>query len=658
MSVYYNKGENIFNNNMVNKLSANILLIVIMSMIGTNAFAQDLAVENADGIIIYYDYINNFKELEVVKGPRGAYCGNVVIPEEVTIMDKTRKVTSIGKNAFASCRDLVSVSIPNSVTFIGDAAFSGCEGLTSVTIGNNVTSIGSNAFFYCSNLTSVHITDIAAWCNIDFGFFGNFSNPLLYAHHLYLNGVEVKDLVIPNNVTSIGDYTFYGCSGLNSVTIGNGVTSIGEYAFSKCDGLTSFTIGSALISIGYTSIEECPSLTYIIVDEGNSIFDSRENCNAIVRTTDNELVIGCRNTTIPNSVTSIGSRAFDGCKGLTSVIIPNSVKTIDRNAFRSSGLTSVIIPNSVVTIGDEAFEDCRSLTSATIDNGISAIGNAVFKNSGITSMAIPNSVISIGGESFLGCRGLTSVTIPNSVTSIGERAFYNCEGLTSVIIPNSVKVINYEAFGLCSNLNSITIGNEVKSIDRDAFYGCINLTSVHISDIAAWCNIQFSGDNSNPLCNAHSLYLNGKEVKDLVIPNSVTSIGYRAFYGCSSLSSVTIPNSVTSIGNLAFVADIKDIVSLIENPFEIDNSIFGINTIINGTLYVPVGTIDKYKLTKGWKDFLFIQEGAPSFINRINNDDKSIRKYYNIMGQRDSNPHKGINIVILEDGTKRKIYVK
>ena len=210
-------------------------------------------------------------------------------------------VTSIGESAFYDCSGLKSVTIGNSVTSIGESAFHRCWGLTSVTIPNSVTSIGSQAFFDCSGLTSVHISDIAAWCNIDFD-----SNPLSYAHHLYLNGEEVKDLVIPNSVKSIGESAFSGCSGLTSVTIPNSVKSIGDYTFSSCSGLTSVTI--------------------------------------------------------PNSVTSIGNYAFSYCSGLTSVTIPNSVKSIGYAAFYDcDGLTSVTIGSGVEVIGFQTFANCPDL---------------------------------------------------------------------------------------------------------------------------------------------------------------------------------------------------------------------------------------------------------------------------------------------------------
>ena len=193
-------------------------------------------------------------------------------------------------------------------------------------------------------------------------------------------------------------------------------------------------------------------------------------------------------------------------------------------------LAEISIPDSVTSIGAIAFYDCDSLTSVTIGNGVTSIGE----------------------EAFSGCDGITSVTIPDSVTSIGEEAFSNCDSLTSVTIGNGVTSIGAYAFYDCSSLTSVTIGDGVTSIEESAFEDCSGLTSVYVTDIAAWCAIDFGSYNANPLSYAHNLYLNGELVTDLVIPDGVASIGIDAFYGCTSLTSITIPNSVTSIGAWAF----------------------------------------------------------------------------------------------------------
>ena len=304
-------------NYLHNSLRALFLsLVVLLSL-------PILAVEvEIDGI--NYELVSKLKQATVIAKSSGKYSGEVVIPESVEHEGAAYSVTSIGWDAF---RD--------------------CTGLTSVTIPNSVTSIGDYAFRKCSGLTSVHISDIAAWCNIDFVNHYN-SNPLYYAHHLYLNGEEVKDLVIPNSVTSIGERAFSSCYGLTSVTIPNSVTSIGKAAFNACSALTSVTIGNSVTSIGDYAFRNCSGLTSV---------------------------------TIPNSVTSIGNSAFDGCSGLTSVTIPNSVTFIEEYAFQNcSGLTSVTIPNSVTGIHWCAFANCTGLTSVTIGNRVTSISWSAFHN--------------------------------------------------------------------------------------------------------------------------------------------------------------------------------------------------------------------------------------------------------------------------------------
>ena len=384
----------------------------------------------------------------------------------------------IGGDAFNRCTDLTSVTIPNSVTSIGGYAFSNCSSLTSITIPNSVTSIGGGAFSNCSSFTSIHITDIAAWCAISFG--GAAAN---YPLNLYLNETLVTDLVIPNSITRIGNWTFNRCTGLTSVTIPNSVTSIGDYAFNRCTGLPSVTIPNSVTSIGLCAFSDCSSLTSI---------------------------------TIPNSVTNIGGYAFSNCSSLTSVMIPNSVTSIADYAFEDcTGLISFdvaadntnyssiegvlfnkgkttlvqypggkhgayVIPNSVTSIGNGAFHGCSGLTSIELPNSVTSIGDGTFWYcSGLTSVTIPNCVTSIGWRAFSDCSSLTSVTIPNGVTSIGDYAFDNCRSLTSITIPNSVTSIGYAAFSKCSSLTSVTIPNGVTSIGDYAFAYCRSLIAIY-----------------------------------------------------------------------------------------------------------------------------------------------------------------------------------
>ena len=345
------------------------------------------------------------------------YSGAVSIPETVTYSDTTYDVTSIGVDAFSNCTSLTSVIIPNSVTSIGNYAFCFCTGLTSVTIPNSVTSIGEGAFSNCTGLTSVTIPNSVT--SIDkYAFFscsgltsvtipnsvtsigdGAFSNCIGLTSGIIGNSVTsignsafyycigLTSVIIPNSVTSIGEEAFSNCTGLTSVIIGNSVTSIGYAAFSFCSCLISVTIPNSVTEIGQSTFRGCAELISIVVKGGNKVYDSRDNCNAIIETATNTLIQGCNNSTIPNSVTSVGKFAFSDCTGMTSVTIPNSVTSIGFYAFaRCTGLTSVIIPNSVTEIGSSAFDDCSGLTSVTIGNSVTSILNGAFwRCTGLTS---------------------------------------------------------------------------------------------------------------------------------------------------------------------------------------------------------------------------------------------------------------------------------
>ena len=449
-------------------------------------------------------------------------------------------VTSIGDYTFEGCSNLTSVTFDdnNQLTSIGISAFWGCSSLKSITFGDNnrLTSIGNNAFFGCSNLTSVYISDIAAWCAIDF--VGSSSNPL--AQNLYLNGKLVTELIIPAGVTSIGDYTFEGCSNLTSVTFddNNQLMRIGNSAFSGCSNLTSIEIPDSVTSIGSSAFYRCISLTSIEIPAGVMSIGERTfyNCSSLT-----SVIFGAN-----SQLTSIGTSAFWGCSSLTSIEIPTSVTSISNSAFRGcSSLTSITIPASVTSIGGGAFQECSGLKSVIFaeNSQLTSIGNSTFYGCGsLTSIELPAGVTSINNSAFRSCSNLASITIPAGVTSIGDRAFQECSSLTSVIFGENSQLTSMGdyAFLNCRNLTSIAIPAGVTSIGYSAFWDCSSLTSIAIPagvtsigySVFAWCNNLTSvtfGENSQ-----------------------LTSIGDSAFYGCSSLTSITIPAGVTSIGNSAF----------------------------------------------------------------------------------------------------------
>ena len=513
----------------------------------------------------FYDIVipSTFRSVAVKGISQAAFEYN----EYLRSIDVPEGVTSIGNCAFNNCSSLTSVEIPNSVTSIGDRAFYGCSSLEAIEISNSVTSIGSFAFEGCSSLTSVEIPNSVTSIGSS-AFYGCSS----------LTSVE-----IPNSVTSIDSWTFYGCSSLEAIEIPNSVTSIGEYAFYGCSSLETIVIPDSVTSIGGSAFRYCRSLTSITLPFVGATKGGTSNTHfgyifgASDYSYNYDYVPTSLKTVIITGATSIGGSAFRYCRSLTSVEIPNSVTSIGNYAFNyCTSLTSVVIGDSVISIGGGAFYNCSSLTSIVIPNSVTRIGGSAFYDcSSLTSIVIPSSVTSIGDSAFSGCRSLKSIVIPNSLTRIGGSAFYDCSSLSSIVIPSSVTSIGDSAFSGCKSLTSIVIPNSVTSIGDRAFYNCTSLTKVNYTGtIDQWVQISFSNYNSNPLCYAKNLYIDGELVtqanittstkinayafygcsslETIVIPDSVTSIGGSAFYKCSSLTSIVIPNSVTSIGSSAF----------------------------------------------------------------------------------------------------------
>ena len=482
--------------------------------------------------------------------------------ETLTSITLPNNVASIGKHAFYYCSSLIAIAIPNSVTHIDYWVFRGCSSLTSITIPSSVISI-NKSFEGCNSLESITVAadnsvyDSRNNCN---AIIETATNTLILGckntsipntitaigESAFSNNSSLTSITIPNSVTSIGERAFLNCSSLTSITIPNSVTSIGESAFWGCESFASITIPKSVTSIGDDAFN-CRNLKSITVTSGNSVYDSRNNCNAIIETATNTLIRGCKNTTIPNGVISIAKHAFQYCINLTSIIIPNSVETIGTEAFYSCfSLSSITIGNNVTRIEDGAFSGC-ALNSVNIPNSVTHIGEYAFSNCDMVSVSIPEGITSISKGTFWDCRNMASITIPNSVTSIGEAAFRFCSSLSAINIPNSVTSIGSYAFGNNSSIKSVTIHSGVKSIGRGAFAHCYSLESIVVE---SGNNVYDSRENCNAIIEtATNTLIAG--CKNTTILDGIKGIGEVAFAGCS-FSSIAIPNSVTNIGEEAF----------------------------------------------------------------------------------------------------------
>ena len=520
-------------------------------------------------------------------------------PKKLDGIYSIRKGTKVVcDRAFLGCKSLTEIVIPNSVASIGDSAFNGCKSLTEVVIPNSVVCINGNPFFdwngklECLSPSFVYEDNILF--NKDKSRIISFRDQkqTLYVIPNSVTSIgdsafsgcrSLKSLVIPEGVTSIGDYAFSGCWSLTDIVIPDSVTSIGESAFENCSSLSSLVFPDSVTRIGDCAFWGCGSLKSLVIPEsvvnlnGNPfcrwngelkclspyfiydnkvLFDKDKSTIISFRDKDTTSYVipdsvtsigdyafeGCSSLSslvIPDSVTSIGDEAFKFCESLSSLVIPNSVTSIGSGAFFFSSLSSIVIPDSVTSIGDEVFFYCKSLKSLEISSSVTSIGNGTFGYcSSLTEIVIPNSVASIGDCAFDGCKSLTEVVIPDGVTSIGDYAFEGCDSLRSVVIPDSVTSIGDEAFNFCKSLKSLEISSSVTSIGDGAFNGCESLTNIVLPDSVS--------------CIGGRAFRGCKSLRNIVIPDGVTNIGDYAFEGCSSLNSVVIPDGVTSIGNGAF----------------------------------------------------------------------------------------------------------
>ena len=464
----------------------------------------------------------------------------IIIPETVT---------TIGKEAFYDCIS-ESINIPDKVTTIGQSAFEGCYKLTNVNIPDTVTNIGQNAFKNCYNLANATI---------------NGNNLQTIENNAFNNCTFLRNINIPNSVTTIGNNAFYNCSKLD-VTLHDNITSIGSNSFycvenvtynlSKYSSSKGWNASGITIANGITTIPEKAFANYYSYSNGNGYYNS--SCPNLKR------------VTLPDSVTTIENNAFRYCNALKTINIPNNITNIGDCSFYYCYKLNINLPDNI-TIGSNAFYGVDNITynfekyptgkgwgayGITIADNITSIPNNAFASSSwsdalpMKKMTLPDSVTTIGDKAFYYCHNLESINIPDAVTSIGNSAFYYCSSLKTINIPDGVTTIKDYTFYECYSLNRVTLSDNVTTIGTNAFYYCHNLESINI-------------------------------------PDAVTSIGNSAFYSCYDLN-VTLPDNIENIGSNAFCS-VKNLTynCTCEN-YKTSNA-WGASgvTIVDGVTYIP-----------------------------------------------------------------------
>ncbi len=638
-----------------------LFVLLLLTLVSIQMSAYDFVVDGICYTILESDGVPSVA-VDQRYSLGGDYSGSVNIPPSVTYGGTNYAVTEIAELAFTDCHDLTSVTIPNSVTKIGCEAFSE-TGLTSIYIPESVVDIYNNDNVFGSELKSITV----ASGNPVYDSRNN-CNAIIYTEDdILITGcvntvipddvgclgwasfygiTDLTSIVLPGSVSEIANAAFSGCTSLSSVSMAEGLAWLGDYAFYGCSNLKSINLPSTLQSIGEAAFKStglksihipykvysisksafaaCHELNSITVDPANTVFDTRNNCNAIIKSSNNTLIVGCANSTIPSSVTSIGEEAFSETD-ITAVSIPSTVTTIGNRAFQHcTQLQSVTLPNSITEIRQSVFYGCTSLLACNIPNSVTRIRSSAFCNcASLKSITIPKSVTNINTNPFRGCSGLITIAvedgnsvydshdncnaiiesasktlvagcsttmIPEDVKVIGSQAFSGISSLQSIIIPDSVTSINSLAFDH-TGLTDFLIPGSVNSISSSSFRGCSNLSSVII--LSGVATIEAQAFQYCP------------SLSSVYIPETVTTIGYGCFDGCDNLTSVSVANP---------------------NPVGITQVTF--TSRANATLHVPEASIAAYQAADVWKEFKYITKLQDSLalgdVNGdgiVNNDD-------------------------------------
>lgn len=533
--------------------------------------------------------------------------------EEITSIDIPAGVTSIDDGAFCGCRALESFTIPSGVTTIGYRTFLNCGKLETITIPASLTGIGSSAFEGCSSL----ITEISIPADMT-----------VVPSAAFRGCSSLTSVTIPSSVTRIEDDAFYGCESLTDLTIPEGVTDICYGAFSGCKKISSLYIPSSVSSISIGAFNYCDALESIVVAAGNTTYDSRNDCKAIIKTSTNELVAGSANTVVPSGVTIINYGAFSGRTGLEELVLPVSLTSIGSYSFTNCiNLENINIPDGVTDIGTSAFEGCEKLSSIEIPNTVTSIGNNAFNGCyALTTIELSNSITNIDFEAFAGCESLETVIIKEGVESIRDRAFAGCINLKTLYVPSTVTYIATNAFDQVNDIdyvywNTNTVGlftGDAQKFKKRHIGKLVigkSMTTIQLANLWGGGIDHFEVEADNPVFDSRDgcdgiivtasnvLYQGCINTK---IPYGITAIGATALDDIYDMTSIQIPSSVASIGwyglsgnsSLLSINMYSKTPPLLEDPYSAFRG-----RASGGKIYVFSDLVDTYKNASGWKDY-------------------------------------------------------
>ncbi|MGN0238379.1 MAG: leucine-rich repeat domain-containing protein [Lepagella sp.] len=520
------------------------------------------------------------QELKTATVVAGTYTGDIVIPEAITVEEENYDVKQIGANAFKQ-QTITSVVIPNSVDSIMTAAFMSCRQMTTLNLGTGVKYCGKGAFAGCTALKNLNITDLSAWCGIEFYDYN--ANPANFTKAITLNGEIITDLVIPNDVEEIKNYAFYNVNNLQSITFGSGVKKIGDSAFYYCYNVPSLTIPANVTEIGTGTFSSMRGVTEMTIEEGLESIgtDAFRGCQGLTA------------VTFPASLKKIGATAFASCSALEEVSFICGVDTIAKDAFSLNNKIAKVnvtsleewakinfetIKSNPVNVSKTLYVDGEELTAIEVPEGVEEVKNFTYcALPQVTSITLHEGLKEIGNSAFWSCSGVETITIPESVTRIGDAAFQSCSALTSINIPAALDTIPANMLNKCAKLPSVEIPENVKYIGDFAFSGCSELETVVFPK-----NIEYVGNYALQNC---------AKLERIVFPKAV-EVKMGMCQGCTALKRVVIQNSEKNVGYNAFgnCSALEEV--WINTPF-VAYSQF--STMTAPTYYVPYGSVDTWK---------------------------------------------------------------